>query len=72
MLISIGTGLKALRREREAEIARLAQRAPGGKPPPTSQKEQERLTIEVSGTVHPILVLGVDDPDNPDIDFYVP
>lgn len=72
-LISVGTGLQALRREREAEMTRLARRAPGRKPPPAQENAKETLLVDVSGTLTPIFVLGADNPDeSPGKDYYIP
>jgi len=34
--------------------------------------EEEKLHIEVSGTAYPVFVVGLHDPDDPDVSRYVP
>lgn len=33
---------------------------------------EEKLHIEVGGTAYPVFILGLHDPDDPDVERYVP
>jgi hypothetical protein len=68
-------GLRTVVRSHELRIQNQMQVLSGGEAlarQSGTSASQESLTVSVSGTVHPVFVFGVDDPDDTTTLWYIP